>query len=180
MNESGQVYKYNKLRTIRTLTDIISQCIVAFAFSAFVILGLTNKSDSYIIATLLMAVPVIITYVARKNFLFMLIHAALLITAIIIGNGDAESTAYFVSVLAVCIRSVSIRVANARKTEYMNEPLYGNQFADVTQEDKKAALQAGERMSPLYCVVMVATDCLLTMKQYYLCCLFCLLFLQTS
>jgi predicted neutral ceramidase superfamily lipid hydrolase len=86
MNESGQVYKYNKLRTIRTLTDIISQCIVAFAFSAFVILGLTNKSDSYIIATLLMAVPVIITYVARKNihknFLFMLIHAALLITAI--------------------------------------------------------------------------------------------------
>ena len=153
MNESGQVYNYNKLRTIRTLTDIISQCIVAFAFSAFVILGLTNKSDSYIIATLLMAVPVIITYAARKNiyknFLFMLIHAALLITAIIIGNGDAESTAYFVSVLAVCIRSVSIRVANARKTEYMNEPLYGNQFADVTQEDKKAALQAGERMSPL-------------------------------
>ena len=62
MNESGQVYNYNKLRTIRTLTDIISQCIVAFAFSAFVILGLTNKSDSYIIATLLMAVPVIITY----------------------------------------------------------------------------------------------------------------------
>lgn len=126
MNESGQVYNYNKLRTIRTLTDIISQCIVAFAFSAFVILGLTNKSDSYIIATLLMAVPVIITYAARKNihknFLFMLIHAALLITAIIIGNGDAESTAYFVSVLAVCIRSVSIRVANARKTEYMNEP----------------------------------------------------------
>ena len=108
----------------------------------------------------LMAVPVIITYAARKNihknFLFMLIHAALLITAIIIGNGDAESTAYFVSVLAVCIRSVSIRVANARKTEYMNEPLYGNQFADVTQEDKKAALQAGERMSPLYCLVMVA------------------------
>ena len=42
MNESGQVYKYNKLRTIRTLTDIISQCIVAFAFSAFVILGLTE------------------------------------------------------------------------------------------------------------------------------------------
>lgn len=160
MNESGQVYNYNKLRTIRTLTDIISQCIVAFAFSAFVILGLTNKPDSYIIATLLMAVPVIITYAARKNihknFLFMLIHAALLITAIIIGNGDAESTAYFVSVLAVCIRSVSIRVANARKTEYMNEPLYGNQFADVTQEDKKAALQAGERMSPLYCLVMVA------------------------
>ena len=121
MNESGQVYNYNKLRTIRTLTDIISQCIVAFAFSAFVILGLTNKPDSYIIATLLMAVPVIITYAARKNihknFLFMLIHAALLITAIIIGNGDAESTAYFVSVLAVCIRSVSIRVANARKTE---------------------------------------------------------------
>ena len=38
----------------------------------------------------------------------------------------------------------------------MNEPLYGNQFADVTQEDKKAALQAGERMSPLYCLVMVA------------------------
>ena len=36
MNESGQVYNYNKLRTIRTLTDIISQCIVAFAFSAFV------------------------------------------------------------------------------------------------------------------------------------------------
>ena len=67
MNESGQVYNYNKLRTIRTLTDIISQCIVAFAFSAFVILGLTNKSDSYIIATLLMAVPVIITYAARKN-----------------------------------------------------------------------------------------------------------------
>jgi hypothetical protein len=101
MNESGQVYNYNKLRTLRTLTDIISQCIVAFAFSAFVILGLTNKSDSYIIATLLMAVPVIITYAARKNihknFLFMLIHAALLITAIIIGNGDAESTAYFVS-----------------------------------------------------------------------------------
>ena len=98
MNESGQVYNYNKLRTLRTLTDIISQCIVAFAFSAFVILGLTNKSDSYIIATLLMAVPVIITYAARKNihknFLFMLIHAALLITAIIIGNGDAESTAY--------------------------------------------------------------------------------------
>ena len=83
MNESGQVYNYNKLRTIRTLTDIISQCIVAFAFSAFVILGLTNKSDSYIIATLLMAVPVIITYAARKNihknFLFMLIHAALLL-----------------------------------------------------------------------------------------------------
>ena len=160
MNESGQVYNYNKLRTIRTLTDIISQCIVAFAFSAFVILGLTNKSDSYIIATLLMAVPVIITYASRKNihknFLFMLIHAALLITAIIIGNGDAESTAYFVSILAVCIRSVSIRVANARKTEYMNEPLYGNQFADVTQENKKAALQAGERMSPLYCLVMVA------------------------
>ena len=50
MNESGQVYNYNKLRTIRTLTDIISQCIVSFAFSAFVILGLTNKSDSYIIA----------------------------------------------------------------------------------------------------------------------------------
>ena len=44
MNESGQVYNYNKLRTIRTLTDIISQCIVAFAFSAFVILGLTNLS----------------------------------------------------------------------------------------------------------------------------------------
>ena len=96
MNESGQVYNYNKLRTIRTLTDIISQCIVAFAFSAFVILGLTNKSDSYIIATLLMAVPVIITYVARKNihknFLFMLIHAALLITAIIICNSGRQES----------------------------------------------------------------------------------------
>ena len=76
----------------------------------------------------------------------------MLITAIIIGNGDAESTAYFVSVLAVCIRSVSIRVANARKTEYMNEPLYGNQFADVTQEDKKAALQAGrENVTSVLC-----------------------------
>lgn len=160
MNESGRVYDYSKLRTIRTLTDIISQCLVVFAFSAFVILGLTKKSDSYIIVTLLMAVPVIITYAARKhvhkNFLFMLIHAALLITAIILGNGDAESTAYFVCVLAVCIRSLSIKVANSRKTEYMNEPLYGNQFADVTQDEKKAALQAGERMSPLYCLIMVA------------------------
>lgn len=49
MNESGRVYNYNKLRTIRTLTDIISQFIVAFAFSAFVILGLTNKPDSILL-----------------------------------------------------------------------------------------------------------------------------------
>ena len=160
MNESGRVYDYGKLRTIRMLVDIISQCLVAFAFSAFVILGLVNKSDGYIIVTLLMAVPVIITYVARKHihktFLFMLVNAVLLIAAIMLGNGDAESTAYFVCVLVVCVRSVSIRIANARKTEYINEPLYGNQFADVTQDEKKAALQAGERMSPLYCLVMVA------------------------
>ena len=160
MNELGYVYNYSKLRTIRTLTDIISQCLVAFAFSAFIILGITKKSDSYIIVTLLMAVPVVITYAARKHIRkmlpFMLVHGVLLIIAVLPGKGDAESTAYFVSVLAVCIRSVSIKAANARKTEYMNEPLYGNQFADVTQEDKKAALQAGERMSPLYCLVMVA------------------------
>lgn len=53
MNELGYVYNYSKLRTIRTLTDIISQCLVAFAFSAFIILGITKKSDSYIIVTLL-------------------------------------------------------------------------------------------------------------------------------
>ena len=160
MNESGQVYDYNKLRTIRTLTDIISQCLAAIAFSAFVILGLTKKPDSYIIITLLMAVPVIVTYAARKHIRkmlpFMLVHGVLLIIAVLLGKGDAESTAYFVSVLAVCIRSVSIKAANARKTEYMNEPLYGNQFADVNQDEKKAVLQAGEKMSPLYCVIMVA------------------------
>ncbi len=160
MNESGQVYDYNKLRTIRTLTDIISQCLAAIAFSAFVILGLTKKPDSYIIITLLMAVPVIVTYAARKHtrkmLPFMLVHGVLLIIAVVLGKGDAESTAYFVSVLAICIRSVSIKAANARKTEYMNEPLYGSQFVDANQDEKKAVLQAGEKMSPLYCVIMVA------------------------
>lgn len=159
MNESGQSYDYNRLRTIKTLIDIISQCLAAFAFSAFVILGLTNKPDSYIIVTLLMAVPVVVTFAARKHirrrFPFIGVHAVLLITAVVLGKGDAESTAYFVSVLAVCIRSVSIKAAAARKTEYMNEPLYGEEFADVSWDEKKAALQAGERMSPLYCIIMV-------------------------
>ena len=77
----------------------------------------------------------------------MLIHAALLITAIIIGNGDAESTAYFVSVLAVCIRSVSIRVANARKTEYMKESRFSTKTEDVNDDEKKAVMQTTERMS---------------------------------
>lgn len=160
MNESGQSYDYNRLRIIRTLTDIISQCLAAFAFSAFIILGLSKKPDSYIIITLLMAVPVIVTFAARKHirkmFPFILVHAVLLIIAVVLGKSDAESTAFFISVLAICVRSAGIKAANARKTEYMNEPLYGNQFADTDQDEKKAVLQAGEKMSPLYCIIMVA------------------------
>ena len=36
-----------------------------------------------------------------------------------LGRTDAESTAYFVSAFVVCVRSVSVRIANVRKTEYM-------------------------------------------------------------
>ena len=159
MSEPIRSSENKTIHNIRTIVELLSQCVVFMAFSATLILGVVKKPGSYIGYAILIVVPVIVTYYARKYikslFLFIVIHAVFLAVSIILGNTQAESTAYFVSVLAVCIRSVSIRMANVRKTEYMNESRFSTQTEDVSDEEKKAVMQTTEHMSVLYGIVMV-------------------------
>lgn len=160
MGESKKASDNNQtLRNVRVLIDILSQCTVYIAFAAFIIFGVTHKPAEYMPYALLVAVPVVVTYFIRKYvhplFLFTIIHVAFVIGAVLLGRTEAEMTAYFVSVLVVCIRSFGIRLANVRKTEYMNTSRFSTDIEDVSEDEKKATLQAGERMSVLYCVVMV-------------------------
>ena len=138
----------------------LRQCVVFMAFAAMIILGVVKKSDEYILYATLVTIPVVITFFARKYikslFLFAMIHIVLIAAAIMLGRTDAESTAYFVSVFAmVGVRSVSVRIANVRKTEYMKESRFSTKTEDVNDDEKKAVLQTTERMSVVYCIVMI-------------------------
>ena len=118
MGESKKASDNNQtLRNVRVLITVY------IAFAAFIILGVTHKTAEYIPYAFLVAVPVVVTYFIRKYvhplFLFTIIHVAFVIGAVLLGRTEAEMTAYFVSVLVVCIRSFGIRLANVRKTEYI-------------------------------------------------------------
>ena len=154
MSESGTHSGNKTLYVARSVVEVLSQCVVFMAFAAMIILGVVKKSDGYITYAILISVPVIITFFARKYikslFLFIAIHIVLIAAAIILGRTDAESTAYFVSVLAVCVRSVYVRMANVRKTEYMKESRFSTKTEDVSEDEKKAVMQTTERMSVVY------------------------------
>ena len=124
MSEPIKRSENKTIHSIRTVVELLSQCVVFMAFSAAIILGVVKKPGSYLAYAVLIVIPVVAVYFARKYikslFLFIVVHAVFLVISVILGNTQAESTAYFVSVLAVCIRSISIRMANVRKTEYMN------------------------------------------------------------
>ena len=67
MGESKKASDNNQtLRNVRVLIDILSQCTVYIAFAAFIILGVTHKTDEYIPYAFLVAVPVVVTYFIRK------------------------------------------------------------------------------------------------------------------
>lgn len=160
MSESGTHSGNKTLYVARSVIEVLSQCVVFMAFAAMIILGIVRKPDEYFMYVILVSVPVIATFFARKYiksfFVFILIHIALIAAAIMAGTTEAESTAYFVSVLAVCFRSVSIRMANVRKTQYMNESRFSTDTEDVSEDEKKAVMQTTERMSVVYCIVMIA------------------------
>lgn len=159
MDKSGTISGNRQLRIIRSVIEILNQCIVFMAFSAMIIFGITRKPADYMAYVLMMCIPVVASYFSRKYikpfFLFALIHGIFIVLAVIVGRTDAEVTAYIVCNLAVCIRSMSIRFANVRKTEYMNMSQYGNGIDDIGKDEKKAILQAGESVPVYYCVIMV-------------------------
>lgn len=159
MSESGTHSGNKTLYVARSVVEVLSQCVVFMAFAAMIILGVVKKSDGYITYAILVSLPVIITFFARKYikslFLFIAIHIALIAAAVMLGRTDAESTAYFVSVLAVCVRSLYVRMANVRKTEYMKESRFSTKTEDVSEDEKKAVMQTTERMSVVYCIVMI-------------------------
>lgn len=45
--------------------------------------------------------------------------------------------------------------ANVRKTEYMKESRFSTKTEDVNDDEKKAVMQTTERMSVVYCIVMI-------------------------
>ena len=113
MSESVARSGNKTLYVARSVVELLSQCVVFMAFAAMIILGVVKKSDEYILYAALVTIPVVITFFARKYitslFLFVMIHIVLIAAAIMLGRTDAESTAYFVSVFVVCVRSVSVR-----------------------------------------------------------------------
>ena len=159
MSEPIKRSENKTIHSIRTVVELLSQCVVFMAFSAAIILGVVKKPESYLAYAVLIVIPVVAVYFARKYikslFLFIVVHAVFLVISVILGNTQAESTAYFVSVLAVCIRSISIRMANVRKTEYMNESMFSTNTEDVSEDEKKAVMQTTEHMSVLYGIVMI-------------------------
>ena len=159
MSESVARSGNKTLYVARSVVELLSQCVVFMAFAAMIILGVVKKSDEYILYATLVTIPVVITFFARKYikslFLFVMIHIVLIAAAIMLGRTDAESTAYFVSVFVVCVRSVSVRIANVRKTEYMKESRLSTKTEDVNDDEKKAVMQTTERMSVVYCIVMI-------------------------
>lgn len=159
MSEPIKRSENKTIHSIRTVVELLSQCVVFMAFSAAIILGVVKKPGSYLAYAVLIVIPVVAVYFARKYikslFLFIVVHAVFLVISVILGNTQAESTAYFVSVLAVCIRSISIRMANVRKTEYMNESMFSTKTEDVSEDEKKAVMQTTEHMSVLYGIVMI-------------------------
>ena len=159
MSESVARSGNKTLYVARSVVELLSQCVVFMAFAAMIILGVVKKSDEYILYATLVTIPVVITFFARKYikslFLFVMIHIVLIAAAIMLGRTDAESTAYFVSVFVVCVRSVSVRIANVRKTEYMKESRFSTKTEDVNDDEKKAVMQTTERMSVVYCIVMI-------------------------
>lgn len=159
MSEPIKRSENKTIHSIRTVVELLSQCVVFMAFSAAIILGVVKKPGSYLAYAVLIVIPVVAVYFARKYikslFLFIVIHAVFLVISVILGNTQAESTAYFVSVLAVCIRSISIRMANVRKTEYMNESMFSTKTEDVSEDEKKSVMQTTEHMSFLYGIVMI-------------------------
>ena len=159
MSESVARSGNKTLYVARSVVELLSQCVVFMAFAAMIILGVVKKSDEYILYATLVTIPVVITFFARKYikslFLFVMIHIVLIAAAIMLGRTDAESTAYFVSVFVVCVQSVSVRIANVRKTEYMKESRFSTKTEDVNDDEKKAVMQTTERMSVVYCIVMI-------------------------
>ena len=159
MSESVARSGNKTLYVARSVVELLSQCVVFMAFAAMIILGVVKKSDEYILYATLVTIPVVITFFARKYikslFLFVMIHIVLIAAAIMLGRTDAESTAYFVSVFVVCVRSVSVRIANVRKTEYMKESRFSTKTEDVNDDEKEAVMQTTERMSVVYCIVMI-------------------------
>lgn len=159
MSESVARSGNKTLYVARSVVELLSQCVVFMAFAAMIILGVVKKSDEYILYATLVTIPVVITFFARKYikslFLFVMIHIVLIAAAIMLGRTDAESTAYSVSVFVVCVRSVSVRIANVRKTEYMKESRFSTKTEDVNDDEKKAVMQTTERMSVVYCIVMI-------------------------
>lgn len=159
MSESVARSGNKTLYVARSVVELLSQCVVFMAFAAMIILGVVKKSDEYILYATLVTIPVVITFFARRYikslFLFVTIHIVLIAAAIMLGRTDAESTAYFISVFVVCVRSVSVRIANVRKTEYMKESRFSTKTEDVNDDEKKAVMQTTERMSVVYCIVMI-------------------------
>ena len=154
MSESVARSGNKTLYVARSVVELLSQCVVFMAFAAMIILGVAKKSDEYILYAIPVTIPVVITFFARRYikslFLFVTIHIVLIAAAIMLGRTDAESTAYFVSVFVVCVRSVSVR-----KTEYMKESRFSTKTEDVNDDEKKAVMQTTERMSVVYCIVMI-------------------------
>ena len=84
MSEPIKRSENKTIHSIRTVVELLSQCVVFMAFSAAIILGVVKKPGSYLAYAVLIVIPVVAVYFARKYikslFLFIVVPANLIST----------------------------------------------------------------------------------------------------
>ena len=150
----------NRIFTVsRTVLEILIQCVVFVALSGLIVLGIVVKPASYIFYVLMVVIPVVIMYIARhrvrKLSLFVVIHIIMIVGAALLGKTEAEATAYAACVIFATVRSVSLKLALIRKSEYHTTGKKNKDSIEVDKDEQSAFVLANERMSVLYAAVMI-------------------------
>lgn len=148
------------LRRIRIFLEILIQCVVYMAVITGAYLGVCKKPGNTVYLCFLMLIPVIATYILRKKTknltVFIVINVAFMVVAAMLGEADIDKMCYFLSVGMVCVHSIRLKTLTVKRNEYAVNYNTDYDVSGRSEDDKKIALDASEKLHPAYCVVMLA------------------------
>ncbi len=147
-----------KLTFAVSMLELCLQLTIFIALAVAAHMGLLRKSSDAIIPCIVVAVGVIVGFLARKFvnrfFIFMLIHA-LLIAAAALGGGDGAGIGINVCVMIIfSAYSINLKNQAIDRSDFISTPTWG---IVEEEEQKEAALRsmvAGERVHMGFLAVM--------------------------
>ena len=157
----GITMQIKHLKNSRTILEIIILCIVYISMATGVYVGLAGNDAGNAYYCLIVVIPVLVTYYARKHIksypLFICLNLVFVFIAAGLSKSDIEFAGYVCTAVAIVAHSIRLKGLYVQKKQYENAGSSTDySVSGRSKDDMQLAVGAGEKLHMAYCVFMIA------------------------